>query len=338
VKEVAVKKVKRVLFWVVGGVVLIVGGLFGWVLLTWDSVYDDVPVPPLQASTDPEVIEHGRYLVRGPAHCAICHMNSLAEVMRSDAGEELPLRGGLEFPIGPLVVFHTANLTPDTETGIGRYTDGQLFRMLRHNIKLDGRASLAPLMPFANMADEDLVAIVSYLRVGEPVRNEVPAARWTLTGKAIKALVRPAAFQPVLGQSPRTSAPPQEATVERGRYLANNVANCMACHSPLDLATGELTGPAFSGNATGEPSMMDPNVMLRMPNLTPDPTGVLSRFASEDDWIGRFRVGRVVQESIMPWGPYSRMSDEDLRAIYRYLNSLDPVANDVGPTVERVSG
>lgn len=198
--------------------------------------------------------------------------------------------------------------------------------------------SLAPLMPFANMADEDLVAVVSYLRVGDPVRNEVPAARWTLMGKAIKALVRPAAFQPVLGHSPPMSAPPQEATVERGRYLANDVANCMACHSPLDPATGELTGPAFSGNATGEPSMIDPSVTLRAPNLTSDPTGVLARFSSEEAWIGRFRVGRVVEESIMPWGPYSRMSDEDLGAIYRYLNSLDPVVNDVGPTVERVGG
>ena len=327
---------KNVLLRVVGGVALIAVGLLGWVLLTWDRVHDDVPIPPLQVSTDPDVIERGRYLVRGPAHCSICHVGSLAEVMRSDVGEELPLRGGLEFPIGPIAVFHTANLTPDSETGIGRYTDGQLFRMLRHNVKTDGRASLAPLMPFANMADEDLVAIVSYLRTGEPVRNEVPAARWTLMGKAISALMRPAAFQPVLDHSPPASAPPQEATIERGRYLANDVANCMACHSPLDPATGELTGPAFSGNATGEPSMVDPSVILRMPNLTPHPTGVLARFPEEDAWIGRFRVGRVVQESIMPWGPYTRMSDEDLRAIYRYLNSLDPVANEIGPLVERV--
>ena len=84
--------------------------------------------------------------------------------------------------------------------------------------------------------------------------------------------------------------------------------------------------------------MMDPNVILRMPNLTPDPTGVLVRFPSEDAWVGRFRAGRVIEASIMPWGPYSNMSDEDLRALYRYLNSLAPVANDVGPTVERISG
>lgn len=167
------RMLKKVLIWVVGGVTLVGGALLGWVLLTWDRVYDDVPIPPLQATTDPAVIEHGRYLVRGPAHCSICHMNSLADVMRADAGEELPLRGGLEFPIGPIAVFHTANLTSDPETGIGRYTDGQLFRMLRHNVKPDGRASLAPLMPYANMADEDLVAIVSYLRAGEPVLEPV---------------------------------------------------------------------------------------------------------------------------------------------------------------------
>lgn len=321
----------------IGGIALAAGALLGWVLLTWDRVHDDVPMPALQVSTDPAVIEHGRYLVRGPAHCSICHMSSLDEVMRSDAGDELPLRGGLEFPIGPIVVFYTANLTPDRETGIGRYTDGQLFRLLRHNVKPDGRASLAPLMPFANMADEDLVAIVSYLRAGEPVRNEVPAAEWKLTGKAIAALLRPAALQPVVGHSPPGSAPAPAPTIERGRYLAHDVANCMACHSPLDPATGELTGPAFSGNANGERSMIDPGVVLRAPNLTPHRTGVLTRFADEDAWVGRFRVGRIVRESIMPWGPYIRMSDEDLRAIYRYLNTLDPVASDVGPTVQRAS-
>jgi hypothetical protein len=112
----------------------------------------------------------------------------------------------------------------------------------------------------------------------------------------------------------------------------------MACHSPLDPATGELTGPEFSGNTAGERSMIDPDVLLRAPNLTPHPTGVLPRFANEDAWIGRFRVGRVVRESIMPWGPYTHMSDEDLRAIYRYLNSLAPVSSDVGLTVERAGG
>lgn len=246
------------------------------------------------------------------------------------------MKGGLAFPLGPIGVFYTANLTPDADTGIGRYPDSELFRLLRHNVKPNGRASIAPLMPFTNMADDDLVAIVSYLRSNAAVRNEVPAPRWFLFGKAIAALVRPAAIRPAVGHSPPESAPPQEPTVERGFYLANSVANCMACHSPIDPATGDLTGPAFSGNGRGERSRLDPAILVRAPNLTPDPTGVLVKFADEETWIGRFRVGRVIAASYMHWGPFSRMSDNDLRAVYRYLKTLQPVANDVGPIVEQV--
>lgn len=329
------RKLTRISLSVVGALILVLVLAFAWIQVMWDKSYDDVPFPQLQASTDSSVIAHGRYLVRGPAHCSICHMASVEEVRRSDAGEDLPLRGGLEIPIGPIATLYSANLTPDPETGIGRYTDGQIFRMLRHNVRPNGHASLAPLMPFAHMADDDLVAIVSYLRSQEPVHHEIPASRWTLMGRAVAAIIRPAAFQPVVGQTVPTSAPPQEATVERGAYLANYVANCRACHSPLDQTTGKLTGPAFSGNAAGERSELDPSVMLRMPNLTPDPTGVLVRF-TEDAWVARFHAGRRIPESIMPWGPFSRMNDADLRALYRYLNSLEPVANDVGPTVERV--
>jgi mono/diheme cytochrome c family protein len=327
---------KKALLWLSGGLLVAAAGLLAWVLLTWDRVYDDVANPPLAASTDPDVIAKGRYLVRGPAHCSNCHVADLQESARADAGEELPMRGGMEFPLGPIAVLYTSNLTPDPDTGIGRYSDGEIFRLLRHNVKPDGRASVAPLMPFANIADDDLVAIVSYLRSNTPVRNEVPAPRWRLFGKTIAALVRPAAIRPVVGHSPPTLAPPQAPTVERGSYLANSVANCMACHSPFDPATGELTGLAFSGNGRGERSMLDPAILMRAPNLTPDSTGVLVKFADEDTWIGRFRAGRVIAASYMPWGPFARMGEDDLRAIYRYLKTLPPVANDVGQIVERI--
>jgi mono/diheme cytochrome c family protein len=329
-------RLKKYFVMLVVGLVVAGGALTGWVLLTWERLYDEVPYPQLTATTDPDVIARGRYLARGPAHCSICHVASLEEMVRADAGEEIPMQGGMDFPIGPLAVLYTANLTPDVSTGIGRYTDRELFRLLRHNVKPNGRASIAPLMPFANMADDDLVAIVSYLRTTAPVRHDVPAPRWTILGKTISALARPTALQPVVGHTPPSSAPPQGATIERGAYLANSVSNCMACHSPIDRTTGALTGPAFSGNPEGELSTIDPNVMLRAPNLTRDPTGILGRVQDEEVWVGRFRAGRLVPESIMPWGPFSRMSDDDLRALYRYLKSLDPVVSDVGPVVERV--
>jgi len=112
----------------------------------------------------------------------------------------------------------------------------------------------------------------------------------------------------------------------------------MACHSPLDSATGELTGPAFSGNMNGEPTPDDPDIIIRAPNLTPDPTGVLLNFATEESWIKRFRMGRLIKGSLMHWGPFSRMTDNDLKAIYVYLHTLKPVKNKVFPIVERVKG
>src|SRR6185503_8551276 len=124
----------------------------------------------------------GKYLVRGPAHCSNCHVASFDEFLRADKGEELPLRGGVEFQMGPLGSLYPRNLTPDKETGLGRYTDRIVFRMMRHSIKPDGTATMSALMPFQMMADDDLVAVVSYLRSLTPVKNEVPPVKYTFMG------------------------------------------------------------------------------------------------------------------------------------------------------------
>jgi hypothetical protein len=92
----------------------------------------------------------------------------------ADEGYDIPLKGGVRFTLGPLGEISPANLTPDIRTGIGRYSDGQIFRMMRHAVKPDDSAAMALMMPFWNMAYEDLIAVVSYLRSLEPIENEVP--------------------------------------------------------------------------------------------------------------------------------------------------------------------
>jgi hypothetical protein len=98
----------------------------------------------------------------------------------------------------------------------------------------------------------------------------------------------------------------------------------------------KFTGPEFAGGATfpPEPGMpgYEEGLTFRTPNLTPDAGGVLVRFASKDEWIKRFRQGRVYKGSPMHWGPLSRMSDADLEALWVFFNGLAPVANDVGQT------
>jgi mono/diheme cytochrome c family protein len=328
------KKLKVGLLVTAGIVVTAVAGFVGYVEMNHDRVYDEIALPDLKASDDPELIARGKYLVRGPAHCSNCHVATFEEFARADAGEELPLRGGIEFLMGPLGSMYPPNLTPDPETGIGRYSDGQLFRMLRHAVKPDGTSSIPLLMPFFNMADEDHIAIVSYLRSLDPVKHEVPDRNFTFMGRAVRTFAPP--FQPMVNPTPAASAPPMEPTVERGEYLARYVANCYGCHTKSDPMTLEMIGEDWGGGAEMEPIPLpgvDPKQWVRSPNLTSHPTGVLKNFPTPEDWIKRFRAGRTVKQSPMHWGPFSRMSDEDLTAIYNYLQTIPPVDNAVGPPV-----
>lgn len=315
---------------VAGLIVVGAGSAAGYVAVTWDKKWDEVEGPDLKASTDTGVIARGEYLVRGPAHCSGCHVGSNQELARVDAGELLPMKGGLVMFDGPLGKLVTPNLTPDSATGIGRYTDRQLFRMLRHNIKPDGMTSLAPIMPFHGMADEDLVAVVSYLRSRPAVRNEVPQPQYTTFGKTIRTIAP--AFRPQFIEASAT-APASGATKERGEYLARFVANCVGCHTNRDLRTGDPIGPEFAGGfefrvEPGAPGEGE-GLAFRSANLTPDSSGVLVKIASRDAWIKRFRAGRAYKGSPMPWGSFALMTDADLEALWLYFNTLQPVANDV---------
>ena len=107
----------------------------------------------------------------GPAACAYCHVPR-EQWTTLDAGAAPPLYGTHVFRL-PFGVFYSSNLTPDVETGIGRRTDGELARILRNGVRADGRAAF-PLMEYQHLSDEDLAAVISYLRSQPPVRTQVP--------------------------------------------------------------------------------------------------------------------------------------------------------------------
>lgn len=321
---------KRIVLRVVGGLAVLLvlagGGLASVAHTRWDRTFE-APYPAIEASTDEAVIEYGRYLVYGPMHCAYCHTPK-EQWPAIDAGETPPLIGGYSITIPP-GTFHMPNLTPDEETGIGRRTDGELARLIRHQVRADGRAAM-PFMEFQQMSDADLRAVLSFLRSQEPVRHAVPEHELSFIGKAILAMVIKPKGPPA---APPAESPPFAATVERGEYLANVAAQCFGCHTERNQMDGSFVGPRFAGG-NPFPSDDDPSKVFVSPNLTPDPaTGVLSGW-SEDHFIARFRAGRILKGSPMPWGAFARITEEDLRALYRYLVSLDPVENDVGPAVQ----
>ena len=326
--------IKKILLGLLVLLIVVVGGFVIFVQTSWNKTYD-IAYPTLETSTDSAVIAHGKYLVHGAAHCSGCHVGDFSDMITyEETGAEMPLKGGARIPLGPLGTIIAANLTPDEETGIGRYSDGEVFRMMRHAVKPDGTASLALMMPFWNMADDDMIAVVSYLRSQEPVRNDVGPAEWTFMGKAIRTMAP--LFEPIYEPTPPSKAPPMEASLERGEYLARYVANCVGCHTPRNPETFDPIGPEFSGGMDMEPLPelhielgVDPDLWTRSVNLTPHPNSALSRFKTAEEWIDRFRQKRVIMHSPMDWGSFSRMTDEDLESLWLYLNSLEPVENDI---------
>ena len=318
------RTVVRVLAWVLAAVAAGIAVLVVTILMRWDRTFD-APSPAIQATTDSATIARGRYLAYGPAHCAGCHV-APADTVALFGGGEPPLAGGYTFVIPP-GRFPVPNLTPDSATGIGRRSDGELVRLLRHDVRADGRAAV-PFMNAQNASDEDLVALVSFLRSQAPVRHEVPDRQPNFLGKAVLAF----AIRPVGPREQPPAATPTGVTVERGEYLANGIAACVGCHTARSMVTGAYTGPLFAGG-TPEPVAGDPSRELAPSNLTPDSTTGRIAGWSEDAFVARFRTGRVIPESFMPWAMFARMSDDDLRAIYRYLRSLPPVRNETGPSI-----
>jgi mono/diheme cytochrome c family protein len=213
----------------------------------------------------------------------------------------------------------TSNLTPDPSTGAGGWTDDQFARAIREGIGHDGR-TLFPMMPYAAyryMSDEDLAALVVYLRSAKPVRNPLPPTRVDFP---VNYLIRNAP-QPVYA----TVAEPPQDPVSRGKYLVR--LGC-GCHTPTDK--GEVKqGLTLAGGDV----LKGPWGMAASANITPDASGI--GYYTETTFITALRTGYVGARklnSIMPFGEFKELPDEELKAMYAYLRTVPPVRHRVDNT------
>ncbi|MDP2176171.1 MAG: cytochrome c [Bacteroidota bacterium] len=301
---------------------LLIIGVFAFVQLTWNKKYD-IALPNIQATTDSAVIARGKHLAFGPAHCISCHV-PMNQVKDAENGKIMPLSGGWELSIPP-GTFRAPNITPDMETGIGKMSDGEIARSLRYSVNKNN-GCVFPFMPFQELSDEDLIAIISFLRSQAPVKHKVEPSELSFLGKAIMAfgLIKP--------EAPKRTPPKSveiDSTIAYGSYLANSVANCNGCHTERDFKTGAYIGTPFAGGTHFLPDNFTEGYSFVTPNLTPDQeTGIMANW-NETAFINRMRGGRVHKGTPMPWAIFARMTDLELKAIYRYLNSLDPVNNKI---------
>lgn len=319
-------RIRRIVAVGVAGVLLLVVAVIGVAQLRWDRTFT-VPPMPITASRDAAVIARGGYLAYGPAHCADCHV-SPDQYDAYNAGGQPPLTGGVAFNIPP-GRFVAPNITPDSATGIGRRTDLQLAQMIRYGVRGDGRVAL-PFMDYRNLTDEDVAALIAFLRSQPPVTHPVAGDDLTLLGKVVFAYM----MKPLSPDSTPPARTPPAGTLASGAYLAEVVSECAGCHTERSLVSGAYTGPRFAGGGVF-PVESDPKLEVVTPNLTPDSaTGRIAHW-TEDEFVARFRKGKTIPQSIMPWSAFQRMTDVDLRAIYQYLHQLPPVSSDPGPPLRR---
>jgi len=258
--------------------------------------------------------ERGKHLVEVLAACGNCHT---PKGPQGDLPDKI-LAGGfvIEEEFGKAI---TSNITPDKETGIGNWTDAEIIRAIREGKGKDGK-TFGPPMPYylyRRLSDNDVKAIVAYLRTVKPIKNQVPRSQYKIP--------LPPSYGPPVTSVPD---PPKTNLVKYGEYLAGPVAHCAECHTPQNPPGRPDQSKFFAG---GFP-FSGPYGTSYSANLTPDKeTGI-------GNWTDEQLIRAINGVSVsgrpllppMPWPYYAgKIADADMKAIVAYLRSLKPIKNKV---------
>ncbi|MCX7055226.1 MAG: hypothetical protein NTU56_13685 [Proteobacteria bacterium] len=262
--------------------------------------------------------ERGHYLTEHLLQCFVCHSErdwnapgAPPIASRKGAGTVMSERAGRRI-VAP-------NITPDVATGAGGWTDDMLARAIREGIGHDGRALYWGMWyrSFAGLADEDLAAVVVYLRTLPPVRNALPPTVLPADEQAANARNPKPITAPVTG-------PATDDTKALGRYLLG-VADCAGCHTAWEAPRNP--GLFGGGNEVGRGSRKAFSA-----NLTRHESGVAY---PREAFISVMHTGKGGSlHPIMPWTAFSGLTDDDLGAMYDALGDAYPVAHYVGNTGE----
>jgi mono/diheme cytochrome c family protein len=260
-----------------------------------------------------DLVKRGQYIFAIAGGCA-CHT----------IPKETPHVGGRPFPI-PLGEFPSTNITQDKETGIGNWSDREIYDALVRGVSRNGQR-LLPVMPYeaySGMAEEDLKALIAYLKTLKPVHKK-PA-----TGNFLIWVLRSVGTPIWLRLSGRSQTPPPQAPkqgIERGRYLVEHVSLCGDCHTPRNFLGIPDRSLYLAGTKEGP-------LGAEVPNITPD----------KDTGIGKWTrtgIAHFLQTGVKPDkaeaeelmaevldGGFKKITREDALAIADYLKSVPPVVN-----------
>ena len=284
-------------------------------LLLLPALHAAEPETPAPEPPDNTLLERGKYVAQ-LGDCIACHTAPDGPLMA----------GGLQLQT-PMGTIYSSNITPDPETGIGRYSFEQFDKAMREGVSADG-THLYPAMPYpsyAKMTEEDMRALYAYLmQAVAPISQANQAAdmswpfnmRWGLAFWNW-AFVDDQPFEPDPDRSP---------LINRGAYLVQGLGHCGACHTPRGIAFQEkaMSDSGSSGKHFLAGETVEHWRALSLRNLwtVPDTVQLLktgqNRFATVSG-----NMADVIHHSTQ------HFSDADLTAIASYLKSLPPGENDL---------
>ncbi len=270
---------------------------------------------PVRAQ-DEALVKRGEYLVNGPGACSNCHGTRNPDFT---VVEGMEFAGGFHI-VDPAFDVYAANITPDKETGIGDWTDDEIIKAIREGVDPEGKVIFPPMPSptYNNMSDDDVKAIVAYLRTLPPVKHEVGESTWNIPQQAMP----PAKGAP---------APSASDAVAYGGYLVTAVGHCFECHTPMGPAGPDMAKMGAGGMLI----TLAPGVTAVTPNITPDPETGIGTWS--DDEIKAAIVagvrpdgGHVSPPMPVPW--LSKTTPADLDAMVAYLRTIPAVSNKVERT------
>lgn len=314
---------KKMLFYLTGIIAVLLGGGMLYLYTQFPAVEE---APVLTVDDDSELVERGRYLANHVAVCMDCHSQRDFTRFSGPISPGTDGMGGDMFnhDMGFPGTFYAKNITP---ASLAEWTDGEIYRTITTGVNRDGEA-LFPVMPYLSygrMDPKDVEAIIAYIRTLQPIENEIPESEADFPMNLImRTIPQPA--------SPMERPDPAD-TVEYGRYMIT-ISACGDCHTPVDRGT-----PIENLYMAGGREFRMPWGTVRSGNITPHPETGIGRWTKEQ-FIERFKMYDLPADSLpripenrfnslMPWAMYGGMAEEDLGAIFEYLQSIEPVENRV---------
>lgn len=316
---------KKIIKYLLIAIVLFFSLSIGYIKFILPDVGD---APDMKVELTPERIERGKYLANHVTVCIDCH--SARDWMRYSGP---PIEGTLgkggdvfDQKFGFPGFYTSKNITP---AALGDWTDGEIYRAITTGVNKDGKA-LFPVMPYpyyGQMDDEDIKCIIAYIRTLKPIENKPEESHSDFPMSLIINTI------PKKGTPQKRPDPKDE--IATGKYLIN-AASCIECHTQINDKGQLIAGMEFGG---GRSFPFPDGTVLRSSNITPDPQAGIGSM-SREQFINLFRtrsdstlINSMLNpgdlNTIMPWGMYGGMTDQDLGAIYAYLKTVKPVKEKV---------